>query len=269
MRVAGAEAAHATFHLPGVVRFDGDALTQTSLTPVAAAWPGTWANDLQLATRLRVQPLPTRVFEIKCVDGQRTTLRWDPTGAPEALRPGDVLRLTVHSETNGSRTWLLPIETLETAPEGTALRLTGRAVPTYARLPWAPDKAPTVCQIRRLDEDGAPFIGVTTQLDGKEKNLELTFSGAEAGTLKAGNILRLCTKKKQQGEADEWKSYLFPVSQINSQRRGKEGIGWIADVVGSSLVLVDGALEDDQLPKVLGDDESLVVEQLALRSADP
>jgi len=142
VRVAGPSACAAAFTVPGLVAVTpGAAGTRLAPRPVPlqAAWPGAWANRLALALQLESRVLPPAAFSVAGPLG----LDWRAGPAPQALLPGDLLRLVF----SGGRQRYFPISALALAPNDaqtvqlradcvTATRLRGGRLPSL-RLPQA------------------------------------------------------------------------------------------------------------------------------------
>lgn len=92
VRVAGAKATAAQFEIPGLVRLDN--WGPPRIAAMAASSEGQWAGAVRLAPRLITTPLPADAFAIIAPD----TLTWRAQPAPDAILPGDILRLTLDDD---------------------------------------------------------------------------------------------------------------------------------------------------------------------------
>jgi len=99
VRVAGAQAAAARFGVPGMVALDGSG--NVGRSEIDASSPGAWGDTLRLGTILTTTPLPQTAFTVVGA----TSLSWNTLGAPQAVQPGDLLRLTFAD----GQQWLFPV----------------------------------------------------------------------------------------------------------------------------------------------------------------
>jgi hypothetical protein len=99
VRVAGAQAAAARFGVPGMVALDGSG--NVGRAEIDASSPGAWGDTLRLGTILTTTPLPQTAFTVVGA----TSLSWNTLGAPQAVQPGDLLRLTFAD----GQQWLFPV----------------------------------------------------------------------------------------------------------------------------------------------------------------
>ena len=113
VRVAGAAATPAQLPIAGMIAVDP--LDDLGRANIAASSPGTWGDTLRLGVQLEVTPLPAGVFTV----AGDAALQWTTTGAPDAVRPGDVLRVAFADGT----AFLLPV---------TEVGLSGSAAPQSA-----------------------------------------------------------------------------------------------------------------------------------------
>jgi|GEM_PF-867986 len=152
VRVAGKQAQTARLAVPGVVAITS--LGDPRLAWTGASSPGSWANDLRVAARLTVTPLPTSqvaspplpLFQFV---GPRL-LSWQAGITPADVQVGDVLRLTF---ANG-QTWLFPISAIQQDPAvGSPRSLSANQLwEVLATTPGSP--APTVLNVGRLTTEG-------------------------------------------------------------------------------------------------------------------
>lgn len=257
VRAAQSDAAAARFTVPGIVGITGAVGTNPRLSTVDAAWPGAWANHFQLATSLRVQPLPSDMFAIQAVQDGQADISWNSSGAPDALHPGDVLRLTVREAGIPERRWLLAIDSLAPLAEIGHYVLTGRYYPRFERFPWAAGDPPDVLAVRLLEHDSATALTASVDFGSSDDPPALTFSGDDAGELQAADVLQLVT----QDEGVQF-TYLFPIRQVGSRESGEAGDGWVVTVSGDELIQLTGISGDTALPGALVDGQSLHVERL-------
>jgi hypothetical protein len=108
VRVAGPAASPANFAVPGIIAFD--AFGDPVRAEIAASSPGVWGEALLLGAQLEVTPVPPAAFTV----AGPASLAWATTGAPNAVQPGDVLRVVC----NDGSTYLFPVATV--APPGAA-----------------------------------------------------------------------------------------------------------------------------------------------------
>lgn len=201
VRVAGPDARRAGFSLPGLLGLSaGGAIEPPRL---AAAWPGSWANGLRVAGRLRTVPLPARQFSL---EAGGPLLTWDSGGAPGALEAGDLLRVTLED----SR-YLFPIAELRSEPaDPSRFWLRGAG---FWRLDESAAALPAAVTVRRAGGAEA-WDGELGSGDGDGFRLALRLSMPEAATLRRGDILEL-----RAGSG----SWLFPVEEL---RPGVSGSPW-------------------------------------------
>jgi hypothetical protein len=99
VRVAGRNAVPARFGVPGMIALDGSG--NVGRAQIDASSAGAWGNALRLGTILTTTPLPQTAFTV----AGATSLSWNTLGAPQAVQPGDVLRLVL----DNARQWLFPV----------------------------------------------------------------------------------------------------------------------------------------------------------------
>jgi hypothetical protein len=259
VRVAGAAARAAAFRAPGLVAVaaTGEAVVPT----LAAAWPGAWANQMRLATRLRATPLPVEAFTV----AGPASLRWQTGSAPDALDVGDVLRLTAD---DGSA-WLFPVTTVDRSPivTGAATLVADRVWPLVVGGLGSPP--PSVLQAARLTADAPlalPLGGVVASGAGG-----LILHPAPNGpAVSAGEVLRL--------ELSDGGTYLFPVEAVGGAAGDLTAGGMLRLDAGADLVQVAGSpplaferierLRFDVLPR-LGDALRPPIAEVAFNAGHP
>jgi hypothetical protein len=211
VRVAGEAATRSRFRLPGVVALDADDGEARGLATVAAAWEGAWSGRLQLASELRITPLPATAFSVT----GGLTVRWESNSAPDAVQPGDVLEVVL-----GDETWLFPVGTVAEASAGSSTRIlsAARAWRRVAQLDDSPP--PPVTEVALLSVEGSVPLGVTATLEGAldsvEGGLVLRLAGADAAAINRGDVLRVVV---------DGAAYLFPAETVYSSRVESEGVG--------------------------------------------
>jgi hypothetical protein len=106
VRVAGREATPTRFRIPGLVALDKSG--EANPVSISASSPGGWAGKLRLGTRWQITPLPWERFKVK----DQRCLTWETGSAPQAILPGDLLRLTFVDESQ----WLFPVTAVQRLP---------------------------------------------------------------------------------------------------------------------------------------------------------
>jgi hypothetical protein len=190
VRVAGKKASSTRFRLPGLVALTASQSATSAPAPklvaLAASSVGRWSERLRLGTRLRAMPLSTSAFALTS-DGQ---LSWLTGSAPDALRAGDVLRLTF----NDGGQWLFPINSIEAT--------TPAAQPRYlklvARRTWRLDGQPAVSpepivnEAHRLTFTGTEAVRGTFSLSTFNGAIELTCADLDQNEgINPGDVLQL------------------------------------------------------------------------------
>ncbi|HEX8556849.1 MAG TPA: hypothetical protein VF668_02040 [Pyrinomonadaceae bacterium] len=208
VRVAGRASTRTLFRLGGVVALAGGYEPGAGDAPPApasvyASSEGRWSAALRLGARLRSTPMPLRlnnasppeaVFSVLAPlsegGGFKERVLWATGSAPEAIQPGDVLRLGF----NGGRQYLFPVEEARrTADAGRVELLTRR---TWQLL--APAALPPVVRVDRLTPSGLEPLFVTGKLDAEEGGGDsfgprffFRMAGPDSGLIAAGDALRL------------------------------------------------------------------------------
>jgi hypothetical protein len=211
VRVAGPQAKTARFELPGLVSL-GRLQAGMPLSPrrgtVLASSAGEWADRLGVGLRLRSAPLPAAKFQI----GGGLNLRWEAGGAPEAVRPGDLLRLSFR---NGGR-WLLPVSTIA-PPSGAETRFTVMAESAWRLIGLRElGAARTIVEARLLTSTGTELLSglegglapMTSPQAGDKLTLELR--GEAVRRLRPGDALRIVL--------NDGAVYLFPLTSLRPSR---------------------------------------------------
>jgi hypothetical protein len=191
VRVAGRAATAARFRLPGIAALGGD---DPRLAAISASSPGAWGNDLRLATRLNVTPLPASAFGSITAEA---TVPVDPATLRRAdlpeLASGDLLRLAFD---DGSR-WLArieiddpgaatsPIPGLPEPPLDLRLTKIHRLVSDFALSP------PTVIErLELLTIDGISALASAGPLAADEDATILPLDPADRDRVRAGDTVR-------------------------------------------------------------------------------
>jgi hypothetical protein len=184
VRVDGPQATAARFELPGLLAIDADG----GIAPatVDASSPGAWGNALRLGTLLSAVPLPPGRFT-PAADG--LTLDWISLGAPGAIQPGELLRLSFAGLP--SQAWLFGVAGLAQGaadvPRTTLLASKILAV----RYAMTDAPAPAITRVwRGSDSAGAP-LDVTAVFVPADSGIALVFGGTDAPTLVRGDTLLL------------------------------------------------------------------------------
>lgn len=219
-RVAGRRAKAVRCQTPGLIALDK--MSEPRLAALRASSPGRWADELRLATRLLLTPLPPDAFAPRSA----TRLDWATGGAPQALEVGDLLRLTL---TDG-RQWLFPISAIERplAMTGQA-RLSAAAV--WREITPAQLGAPlTVTRVQRLTLNGLEPTGYHGGVTATGAALVLTLAGI-GPALQRGDLLQL--------ELDDGAALLFPLTDwrqaANASPPGRQAQATAALLLGQDL----------------------------------
>ncbi|HZI18158.1 MAG TPA: hypothetical protein VEY09_06125 [Pyrinomonadaceae bacterium] len=238
VRVAGENAKRARFRLPGLVAFDAHGSPR--LVSVSASSEGRWSAALKVGARLSITPLWARpqapgadaaeVFKPERA-GSNLRLRWLAGGAPHAIRPGDLLRLTFDDESRA----LFAVGSIERAAAGAGssspqpLILSG----VVRRLagPKRFKARAAVKGITRLTFTGEEPLSASGELAAAGEGLRLELEGADAGLVRRGDVLRL---RLDEGD------YLFAVGGLGAKAAGAGPEPAVA-LGGRSLVAVAAA----------------------------
>ncbi|HEV2762053.1 MAG TPA: hypothetical protein VGV38_03580, partial [Pyrinomonadaceae bacterium] len=208
VRVAGAGATRTRFPLPSIVALgaqDAAGPNATNLpsempkrAAVLAASEGRWSGRLSLATRTQSTPLPVSAFSLGTSAGGAQELIWQTGGAPQAIEPGELLRLTL----DDGRQWLFAVgDVLRPAvpKPSEPLTLTARG---FWELVLPDDTRPPqgVTSIYRLssfvpgqEETYEPeeLQGITGELSSAGGALVIDFDGDAASKIERGDVLRV------------------------------------------------------------------------------
>jgi hypothetical protein len=195
VRVAGGGAACARLRVPGIV-----ALSEKSdpkLAALRASSVGRWAARLRLGTRLQSTPLPPEAFQVQ---GARR-LAWLMGNAPDAIRPGDLLRLTL---TDGSR-WLFPVIGVDrsTIVPGNAVVSAQHAWRLNTVVSASPPLA--TGRVFRLTMDGQEWLDVSGVTVPGKQMIQFELAGSDAGEIRRGDVLQLAL--------GDGTVHLFPVAE--------------------------------------------------------
>jgi hypothetical protein len=201
-RVAGKKASATMFRMPGLIALkSGSAMPK--LVSIRASSAGRWSEQMRLGARLQSTPLPVSLFSLTG-DGQ---LSWLTGSAPEAIQPGDILRLTFNDE----KQWLFPVTAIEWPADATPVRLI--AAHSW-QLAEAQESSPprSVRKVRRLtwSEPEQLEVNGTLSIGGGEATLAL--SGADATKINAGDALHL--------EMSDDSQYIFGVTTQSTSSAG-------------------------------------------------
>ncbi|MCB8983626.1 MAG: IPT/TIG domain-containing protein [Ardenticatenaceae bacterium] len=200
VRVAADSATPTRLPLPGVISLGG-AGAAPRLTPLYTSSPGAWGAQLRLGSRLVTTPLPAAVF----TPAGSLALTWQTGSAPQAIQPGDVLRLAF-----GDAQFLFPVQSVSTP--ATALAQTP-VILQAARL-WPLVSAanlvspPLIDAVARLTLDGSEPLAITANLLAQDGLLHLHLSGSDREKVSAGDVLWL--------QPSGMPGYLFPVTQLQT-----------------------------------------------------
>lgn len=208
VRVAGPEARRAEFLLPGLIGLGAHAPARP--TRLAAAWPGRWANSMGLACRLRGLSLPARQFALETSGSGSPVLIWDSGGAPSALEPGDLLRVTL-----AGTDYFFPIDALVPDPANPShWVLKG---PGFRCLAKSAEELPATVAVNRAGGAEGWTGTLASEISGGLGRLLLNLDTPDAATLRQGDILELGST------ASPHESWLFPVEEL---RPGAAGSAW-------------------------------------------
>ena len=200
VRVAGETASTARLRVPGLIGIDNAG--EPRLGWLHAGSPGTWADQLRLASRLRLTAMPANAFALQD-DG---SLLWKTGSAPQAIQTGDLLRLAFAD----GQQWLFPVTgQLASADPETATTVTLFATLAYAvQTELAAPGSHEVTAVARITLDGTETLAASGDLSSDSSGLVLQLSGDDAGLVQSGDVLRLTLAG---GEG-----VLFPVTGVQS-----------------------------------------------------
>ena len=193
VRVAGNAAKPARLPIPGMIT-----VTETGdigLAALSSSSPGSWGNQLKLASRLIVTPLPAVQFKLL----DTNSLSWTIGGAPQAIETGDILRIRI-SEQN----YLFPVATVSAvSAEGTAVLESSRVWRLISSSIGISDPV----GVYLLTSSGDIHIGAGQWRTAPE-GIGLKLTGAGAENVQQGDVLRL--------ELSGGGLYFFPVAGVMS-----------------------------------------------------
>jgi hypothetical protein len=201
VRVAGKEATCARLRVPGIVVLKES--SSAKLAALSASSVGQWGNGLRLCTRMRSVSLPPKMFQVR--DARH--LEWLTGSAPDAIQPGDLLRLTL---ADGSK-WLFPVIGVErSAPASSDAAASGNAVVSAQqvwRLNAVVSASPPLAtdQVFRLTLDGKEQLAVSGVVAPDEQMIQFELAGSDAGEIRRGDVLQLAL--------DDGSVHLFPVAE--------------------------------------------------------
>ena len=181
IRVAGGTAKRARLRVPGLVGLDS--VENPRLAWLHAGTPGTWSEDLRLASRLRSTPLPTSAFTVQH-DG---SLLWLTGSAPQAIQTGDVLRLVFE---DGAE-WLFPVTAQAASADPNAATTVALLASHAYEVRSELAAFETVTSVARLTMDGTETLIGDAELSSHENGLSLVMSGEDAAGVTPGDVLRL------------------------------------------------------------------------------
>jgi len=217
VRVAAPGASQAGFRLPGLIGLRTDGARE--LPRLAAAWPGTWANDLRLGAGLVTLGLPPAAFG---PGPDPDSLAWDSGGAPTALAVGDLLRITWDD-----RSYLFPIRAIEVPESDSATEsLVLLRGPGFWPLVQAAADLPVQVTLSRIGQGDAWSGSVGDELDGGRGRIRVDILAEDAGRLLRGDILEL------RAGAGSW---LLPVEELRPPVRDAAPWRVLASVALSPL----------------------------------
>ncbi|MBN1978239.1 MAG: hypothetical protein JW918_12655 [Anaerolineae bacterium] len=195
VRVAGEGATAARLRVPGVVALSGS--SSASLAALFASSVGGWAARLRLGVRLRSTPLPPEAFQVQ---GARR-LAWQTGSAPDAILPGDLLRLTF---VDGAQ-WLFPVVSVERS-SGDAAVSAERAWRLNTAVSASPP--PVIDQVSLLTLDGMESLDVFGVVLSGVGAMHLELTGGDASGIQRGDVLHLAL--------NDGTACLFPVDEQRS-----------------------------------------------------
>lgn len=195
VRVAGKGATSARSRVPSVVALSGS--SSARLASLFASSVGGWAARLRLGTRVRSVPLPPEAFQVQGTH----RLKWQTGSAPDAILPGDLLRLTFADGTE----WLFPVTDVERSvvASGEAIVIAQRAWRLNAAVSASPP--PAIDQVFRLTLDGRESLDVSGVMVPSERMVRFELVGSDAGEVQRGDVLHLALNDST--------THLFPVAE--------------------------------------------------------
>ena len=182
VRVAGAAARPARLPVPGIIAIDP--LDDFSRAEIAASSPGVWGDALRLGAQLEATPLPAGAFTV----AGDASLQWTTTGAPDAVQPGDVLRVAFADGT----AFLLPATEVGASPSAdaqSAVVVADRIWALYPTLPAA-GLAP-VTGVARLGGTGPEGLTTAATLRAPNNAIMLWLTRPDTLTLGVGDLVIL------------------------------------------------------------------------------
>jgi hypothetical protein len=271
VRVAGpgARATHVT--LPGVVALEGGPGPAETARPVplAASAPGSWGDDLHLATRLQALPLPSDSCTFLPTSPGGHLLQWHAGLDPETLQVGDLLELGFDT---GPDYWLT-VDRVHRSDAATGVVILESGVPRalYHEPPAAPPH-----RIRRLD-DATPLAG-NAAWQPASPGIGLALSAADPRPLYAlapGDILEV--------ELEDGRRLLLAVSQVLPGGDGSPPAGGVEvraerlmDLVPADSVSVSPPSRPTRIQRLrfemrvrLGDEQHPALTDLGLNTGHP
>ncbi len=210
VRVAGQQARTARFQVPGMVALGAGGAAR--LASLSASSPGRWANALRLGTSLQITSLPMMPGSTQQPGSQAAApifqvmddlhLLWQTTTAPQAIRVGDVLRLTF----SDGQQWLFPVSEIVTETAGPQATLA--ATVTWHLVSEVSASPPLSVEqgFCLTSEEPVLFRDVDLALSGKDQGLSLTLSGPSVPAVQPGNVLLL--------RLSDGATYLFSVAEV-------------------------------------------------------
>jgi phage tail sheath protein FI len=183
VRVAGDTASAARFGVPGMLAVDpsGD----IGRAEIDASSAGQWGTDLQLGTILSITLLPPIAFAVN-PDG---TLQWTTSRAPQAVQPGDVLRLTFDDDSQTQ--WLFPVAFLgQTTADTPTARLEASTLWTV-RTAVAASLPVAISTVRRMTPSGFVALDVEASFTSVDSGIGLWLIGPGALQVARDDLLLL------------------------------------------------------------------------------
>jgi hypothetical protein len=171
VRIAGGNASPARFAVPGLV--EAEASGNVRRAKIDASSAGAWGNELRLGTILTITQLPPNAFAVVGA----TALSWTTTGAPQAVQPGDLLRLTFDDK----RQWLFPVAAVTASgPEDRPHATLGADTVWPVRTTLAASLLPAVAAVRPMTLAGpASPLEVMATFFADEPGIGLWLTGRD------------------------------------------------------------------------------------------
>lgn len=206
VRIAGRQAQTARLAIPGVVAIES--LGEARLAWSAASSPGRWANDVQLAARLTVTPLPVSGLASPAAPSFQLLgpdlLSWQPGTTSADVQVGDVLQLTFVD----GQSWLFPISSIQqdSAIDSSRSLVANRVWEVVTAAPDSP--AATVLNAWHLTTTGKRALAIADPALAPDFGVTVLPSDDDSSLPRPGDLLVL--------DLSDGGSYLLRVASVDT-----------------------------------------------------